>query len=244
MRTDEELSHSVRACKSWKTDIFSGETASLFKKVANPREGDPEFLLKSFSGYERNRLFLNRGGHSFMDISGISGTDAVADGRAFAVWDYNRDGWLDIALVNANAPLLQLFRNDMGLFDGSRRSAGAMIAVRFAGGNRTAEPTKHFGPRDGYGAVVSVTVDDTLSLLREHRCGEGFAAQNSDTMIIGLGEHRAAKKLTVKWPSGTISVAQDIPAGTLLTIFEDAAQSPDRSGFVTERYTQQNASSL
>jgi hypothetical protein len=99
-------------------------------------------------------------------------------------------------------------------------------------------------PGDGYGAVASVTVDDTLSLLREHRCGEGFAAQISDTMIIGLGEHRTAKKLTVTWPSGTISVAQDIPVGTLLTIFEDPAQSPGRSGIVTERYSQQDAFSL
>ena len=65
----------------------------------------------SHSGHERNRLFLNRAGEQFVDVSGVSGLDDAADGRSFALLDFDRDGWLDIAVVNANAPLLRLYRN-------------------------------------------------------------------------------------------------------------------------------------
>ena len=54
----------------------------------------------SFSGYERNHLFVNQDGKAFVDLSGVSGLDAVGDSRSFAVLDYNRDGWPDIGLVN------------------------------------------------------------------------------------------------------------------------------------------------
>ena len=235
MRTDEELSHSVRACEHWKLDLFGGESLAEVQEVEDPREDSPQTLAKSFSGHERNRLFLNRGGDSFTDISGISGADALADGRALAVWDYDRDGWNDIALVNANAPLLQLFRNEIGRSTEPQRPAGQMIAVRFVGGNHTPFPADEFSARDGYGAVVTVTGDD-MSLLREHRCGEGFAAQNSDTMIIGLGEHQAVARLAIRWPAGTTSELNDVPAGVLITVFEDPTQSPDGSGFVSQSY--------
>ena len=166
---------------------------------------------------------------------GVSGADSIADGRAFALWDYDRDGWQDIVLVNANAPLLQLFHNDIGQRSGGDPSSGQMIAVLLVGGNRTAAPSGDFAARDGYGAIVAVTFDG-LSLMREHRCGEGFSAQNSDTLIIGLGQRSVVSSLAVRWPSGITSETRDIPAGSLITVFEDVTQSPDGSGFTLESY--------
>ena len=233
MRTDEQLAREVRACKHWKIDLFAGERLTTLQTAKDSQEGSPKFLAKSFSGHERNHLFLNLGGKRFMDISGNSGTDSVADGRAFGLWDYDRDGWQDIALVNANAPLLHLFHNEIGRLSKGRSSA-QMVALRFVGGNQTAAPAD-FAPRDGYGAIASVTVNG-MSLLREHRCGEGFAAQNSDTMIIGLGDNSVVSELSVRWPSGMKSEKRNVPAGSLITVFEDAAQSPDGSGFAVESY--------
>jgi hypothetical protein len=233
VRTDEQLGREVRACRHWKIDLFAGERLAPLQAVKDSQEGSPRFLAKSFSGHERNHLFLNGGGDRFTDVSGISGTDSDADGRAFALWDYDRDGWQDIALVNANAPLLHLFHNEIGHQNRDRPSA-QMVAVRFVGGNQTAAPAD-FAPRDGYGAIVSVTVNG-LSLMREHRCGEGFAAQNSDTMIIGIGEHNMVSELSVRWPSGKKSDKRNIAAGSLLTVYEDAAQSPDGTGFTVESY--------
>jgi len=233
VRTDEQLGRDVRACKHWKVDLFAGERLSTLQKADNVLKGGPTYLAKSFSGHERNHLFLSNQGKQFTDFSGVSGTDSDADGRAFAYWDFDRDGWQDIAIVNANAPLLNIYHNEIGRVS-EGEYAGNILAIRFVGGNQKAAPSQ-FAPRDGYGAVVTVTAGD-LSMLREHRCGEGFAAQNSDTMLIGLGENTKATKVNVRWSSGTTSDLQNIAAGSLVTVFEDATQSPNGSGYSVESY--------
>ena len=90
----------------------------------------------SFSGHERNHVFLNQGRADYVEVSGVSGLDHPGDSRAFAILDYDRDGWQDLALVSANAPMFQLYRNQMGERAGA---VGGMVAVRFEGGNRSSE---------------------------------------------------------------------------------------------------------
>jgi hypothetical protein len=181
-------------------------------------------VSSSFSGYERNHLFVNEGGKSFVDLSAVSGLDSPCDSRSFAVLDYDRDGWPDIALVNANAPLFELFRNEFG--DSTIAADREVLAVTFVGGNQTAQAAPGRSCRDGYGAVVTVELDDKR-LIREYRCGEGFAAQNSSTLLIGIGDHPSASRVTVRWPSGKTSQVDIVAAGTLLTVYEDPSQAPD-----------------
>ena len=171
------------------------------------------------------------GGRSFADISGLSGLDNPADSRGFAVLDYDRDGWQDVALVNANQPLFNLYHNEMPA-TGLR---GGMIAIRFVGGNRTPGPSKEFACRDGYGARVKVDLGDT-KLIREHRCGDGWSTQNSATMIVGIGSHTNVASVTVQWPSGKTASARAIPEGTLLTVYENRADSPSKTSFVGSPY--------
>jgi len=102
-------------------------------------DNNKDAVSSSFSGYERNYLFMNQGGKSFVDRSGLSGLDTPGDGRSFAVLDYNRHGWPDIGLVNANAPLFELFRNELG--SSTMAANGKMLAVRFVGGNQS-PPTR------------------------------------------------------------------------------------------------------
>jgi hypothetical protein len=196
-------------------------------------DDNKEAISSSFSGYERNHLFVNQGGKAFVDLSGVSGLDTLGDSRSFAVLDYNRDGWPDIALVNANAPLFELFRNELG---GSQMAAGhKVLALRFVGGNQRAQPDPDRSCRDGYGAVVTVELGDKR-LVREHRCGEGFAAQNSSTLLIGIGDHPAASRVSVRWPSGHVQHVDNVAAGTLLTAYEDPLQAPDKKSFYRETY--------
>lgn len=187
----------------------------------------------SHSGHERNHLFLNLAGQDFADVSGISGADDPADGRAFALLDFDRDGFLDLAVVNANRPLFQLFRNQLGDARGAAR--GRFLALRFEGANRDARPRPDASARDGYGARVEVDLGDA-TLLREHRAGEGFAAQNSARMLIGIGERETVPEVRVRWPSGRRQSATDVAAGTLLTFFEDPAQAPGDDPVVRTAY--------
>ena len=182
----------------------------------------------SLSGYQRNRLFLNiADGRDFIDVSGLSAADSPANGRAFAILDFNRDGRTDLAIVNANEPLCQLFAN--------RSAAGHMLALRFVGGNDRDASSREWSARDGYGVQVEVDVGGK-TLLREHRAGEGFSAQNSATLIVGLGAHRQADVVRIRWPSGRIRHLEDIAAGTLLTVYENPRHSPTGAGFVAAPY--------
>lgn len=189
----------------------------------------------SWSGKERNHLFLNLGGEQFEDVSGLSGLDHAADGRSFAVFDMDRDGFQDFAVVNTNDPRILIYRNGIG---DSQKAGGArsgFVALRFHGGNTTASPSSSWSARDGYGAQVQVTAGGA-ELIREYRCGEGLAAQNSATMVVGLGHATAADSLVVRWPSGIEQRLDDVPSGRLITVYENPVNSPTGKVFVLSDY--------
>ena len=189
----------------------------------------------SFSGNERDSVYLNRQGREYTSISGITGLDDPGDGRSFAVLDFDRDGWPDLAVASVTAPTLQLYRNQMGDSSSADVRRNRTIAVRFVGGNHAAEPTKEWSNRDGYGAVVTLELDGT-SLVREHRAGEGLAAQNSPTLLVGIGERTEARSLKVRWPSGRTQEIGKVAAGSVVTLYENPAHAPAKAGYTVARY--------
>jgi peroxiredoxin len=197
---------------------------------------DPRGLVDGFSlsGDERNHLFLSAQAKQFFDISGVSGCDHPGDSRSFAILDYDRDGWLDIALVNSNAPLFQLYRNQIGSQAEANR-LGRMLAVQLVGGNHTAEPSQSWSNRGGIGAMVTVALGD-FTIRREHRAGEGLGAQNSAVMVIGIGAHTGAQSLAIRWPSGQVQETHHVPEGTLVTVYENPAHSPTGQNFTFQPY--------
>ncbi len=223
VRTDENLSRpSFRFSPEWKR-TFAPDSAGpmIDARLAGVERHGDKVLVHSLNGNERNRYFTNRDGRSFADISALSGLDNSADSRGFATLDYDRDGWQDIALVNANQPLFNLYHNEMG----TTGLNGGVIAIRFVGGNRQASPSKGFGCRDGYGARAMVDLGNE-KITREHRCGDGWSIQNSSTMMVGIGSHTNVVSISVKWPSGRTTTARGIPEGTLLTVYENPDDSP------------------
>lgn len=219
MRSDNELNPELAKPDDWLNDWQE-------QKPVSP-------AAFSFSGHERNHLFLSQDAKQFVDVSAISGLDSDCDGRAFAWLDYDRDGWQDFAVVNANAPMAMLYRNELGS-NGTTEEQGQMIAVRFEGGNEASTSNSEFSCRDGYGALVTVGLGDT-SIVREHRCGEGLAAQNSATMILGVGSHELVDFVRVQWPSGRVQETRNVAAGTLLTFSEKASDQSDQ-GIKQEPY--------
>ena len=68
----------------------------------------------SFSGYERNGLFLNRAGTQFKDISGVSGVDSILDGRSSVMADFDNDGDLDLFQTTIQKDGHLFYRNNVG----------------------------------------------------------------------------------------------------------------------------------
>ena len=89
-------------------------------------------------------------------------------------------------------------------------------------GNQTSQANREFSSRDAYGTLVRITAGET-ELLREHRCGEGLAAQNSATMLVGIGAHEQADAVNIRWPSGKMQRLDGLAAGSLATAAAVAA---------------------
>src|SRR2546430_15676967 len=64
----------------------------------------------SLNGYERKVLFRNDGDGTFTDVAFVNGVDRVEDGRGLSIFDYDRDGQLDLLLRNYRQPA-QLLHN-------------------------------------------------------------------------------------------------------------------------------------
>lgn len=226
MRTDPGKGEEIRSSPTWKK---SDQRA--VQELSREAWGK-----NSLSGKEFNRFFLSSGGKSFADLSALAGLNHKGDGRAVVLWDYDRDGWQDIAVINANFPTLAFYRNKIAEIEGRRPGTGQVIALRFVGGNRKAASSSEYSVRDGFGAIARVELDGR-TLTREHRCGEGFSAQNSATMFFGIGASASARSVTVRWPSGKTQTVENVPAMSLVTVYENASESPDGTGFVRGSYT-------
>ena len=210
---------------------MEGLAPQIDARLAGTEKRGDKTVVHSLSGNERDHYFANRGGRSFDDWSALSGLDNPSDGRGFAVLDYDRDGWQDLALVNADQPLLNLYHNEMR----AAGLTGGVVAIRFVGGNRSSSGSSEYACRDGYGARIIADLGDS-QLTREHRCGDGFAAQHTATMILGIGARTSVPAVTVRWPSGKTATTADVPEGTLLTVYENPADAPAGEPFVRAIY--------
>jgi hypothetical protein len=66
----------------------------------------------NLSAYERNCVFLNVNGESFLDASFASTMDLDSDSRSAIVADFNHDGANDLLVANVGGGILRLFENN------------------------------------------------------------------------------------------------------------------------------------
>ena len=175
----------------------------------------------SFSGNERNCVFLNpgRAGGAFANASAVSGLDFPDDGRGVAFLDLEGDGDLDAAFANRTAPRLRLMQNRLPAGD---RFVALLLEGDGAGTNR-----------DAVGARVELATTDG-ALRRSVRAGEGFLSQSSRWLHFGLGDGEPAGTATVHWPGGGRETFAGIAAGGRYRIVQGsgravAAPAPARS---------------
>lgn len=151
---------------------------------------------RSFSGHERNCVYLNTGKARFANVSEITGLSMDDDGRSICVVDWDHDGDLDLWYTNRTAPRLRLMRNET--------RGGQHLSLLLEG--RTCN-------RNAIGARVRVTLDDGRTLMRTVRAGSSFLSQSSRRLFFGVGQAKRAAKVTVHWPDGKQEVFSDIPTG-------------------------------
>jgi len=153
----------------------------------------------------RHHLYWNRGDRDgFFEISAVAGAaltqPSVGRGAAFA--DYDKDGDVDVLMVNhGDAP--RLLRNEGG-------NRGHWLEVRVR------------GRRDpqGLGALVVVS-SGGLTGRQQIGSQPSYLSQNSTLVHFGLGKAEIADSLTVRFASGREIVESNVPADQIVTITEE-----------------------
>jgi hypothetical protein len=164
----------------------------------------PAIGNKSFSGYERTRLFVNRGNGTFQDLAEPAGITDLYDGRGVAVADIDNDGAPDLFVANQGQKAC-LYRNR--ITDNSHWLGLRLIGVR--------------SNRDAIGARVTLRVGDQKQ-VRIVDGGNGFASQSDRRVLFGLKDKSRVDEIEIRWPSGHVHRLHDLTVNRYMTIREDA----------------------
>ncbi|TDJ71634.1 MAG: CRTAC1 family protein [Planctomycetota bacterium] len=144
-------------------------------------------------------------GARFTEVSAAVGVTDTRSGKGLLTFDYDRDGDLDVFVVNnANTPIL--YRNDGG-------NANGWLRVRVRG---------TISNRDGVGTWITVTpVAGGPSQVRETSAGSNFLGQNEPTEHFGLGRGTdPVARVEIRWQSGRTATFLDVPRNTTLVAVE------------------------
>jgi tetratricopeptide (TPR) repeat protein len=181
----------------------------------------------TWSGFERNVLYLNNQDGTFSDVSGAMGLDFLEDSRSFALADFDRDGRLEVVLKNRNSPQLRYLKNVLP-------DLPPAISFRLTGKKSN---------RDAVGAKVTIETKAGKQ-TRTVRCGSGFLAQHSKEIFFGLGEEKLSTvNATIVWPSGATQILQDLPTNHRIWVEEGIAPAR-REPFVKPASPPANAESV
>jgi thiol-disulfide isomerase/thioredoxin len=159
----------------------------------------------SFSGYERDCMYLSLGDGTFREISGVSGTDSITDGRGAVFGDFDNDGDLDIFATSMQKVATLLYRNEVG-------QDGSYLRVTLEGSR---------SGRDAFGAVVRIKTP--LGIQTKIKAGgSGFLSSHDPRLLFGLGREMPIEWLEVAWPSGGRQRLTGVRAGESLLLREDS----------------------
>lgn len=188
----------------------------FFEWTDQPPEGERHLNSNSLSGQERNRIFFRKDGN-YRDLSLISGVDFMSDGRSFVLFDYDRDGWLDLGVASSNHPRFRIVRNKIG---DQAEIDNQFLEISLVGGQTSTLPSDEWSSRDAFGAMVKVTTPGSERLF-QLSCGEGLSGVNAQRIHVGLGSVESVQRIEVLWPSGKNTVLENVEAGKRITVYEN-----------------------
>ena len=149
--------------------------------------------------HDPNNLLMGGPDGRFVERSVEADVASMAKGRGAALVDLDRDGRLDLVVVNRGSPV-EIFHN-------RSETAGNWLQVRLD------QP----GPnRNGIGAWIEMR-DGEQTSRREVTVGGGHASGANGWIHFGLGAAEAVS-ITVNWPDGHTAQFDDVALNTFLTL--------------------------
>ena len=151
-----------------------------------------------------NFLYQNLGDGSFAEVSARGGPGfalvEVSRGASFA--DYDRDGDIDLFVLNLNSTP-NLLRNDGG-------NEGHYLQIATVGSRSN---------RDGIGTRIEIRAAGQRQTA-EVRSGTGFLSHSDLKVHFGLGTAAVVDSVVLHWPSGTVQTLRAVAANQVLTVRE------------------------
>jgi hypothetical protein len=155
---------------------------------------------------DQSHLFQNDNG-AFTDVSNAAGVTDTGLGRGLLSFDYDRDGDLDVFIVNHGAKPV-LYRND-----GGNENDWLRISLQGTASNR-----------DGIGAFITVDPDASVvgdEMVREINAGSNFLSHNELTAHFGLGpDSQSIDSIMIEWPSGAVHSLSNVGGNQVLSLVE------------------------
>jgi hypothetical protein len=161
----------------------------------------------NLSAFERNCVFMNVDGESFIDGSFSSGADVDSDSRSVIATDFNNDGSMDLLVGSVGGGPLRLFLNRM-----PQRNR---LRIELEGTQSN---------RQGIGTRIIAKAGER-QVVRDVFPANGFAGQSPAHVDLGVGDAKMVG-LTVRWPSGRTQTIRAVPTGAPLKLVEPAQDEP------------------
>ena len=155
--------------------------------------------MEMAAALDPNNLLMGGPDGRFAERSVEAGVASMAKSRGASLADLDRDGRLDLVVVNRGSPV-EIFHNRSD-------PAGNWLQVRI----------EHPGPnRNGIGAWIEVS-HGARTWTREVTVGGGHASGANGWIHFGLGAAQPAS-ITVHWPDGYTARFEDVHPNTFVTL--------------------------
>ncbi len=202
MDYDNDGLRDIFITNGYRRDFTDMDFASyVFPEIAGQTLSFEEAISKIPSNQLRNFLFRNTGDLRFTDMAADWGLDqeTFSNGAAFA--DFDRDGDLDLVVVNLDDPVY-IYQNQ------ADQLANHYLQVELEG---TTQNTQ------GVGAKVVIHCGEDI-LIQELTPTRGFVSSVEHLIHFGLGERTLVDRLEIQWWDDRRQVMENVPADQRLLL--------------------------
>lgn len=171
---------------------------------------------------DRTTVWRNNGDGTFTDMSQAWGVTDTGDGKGLMILDYDRDGRLDVFIVNtAGAPIL--YRNELP-------ATNQWIQLRLRGVTSN---------RDAIGACIILQAESasagSTQQVRLVDGGNNYLGQDERIVHFGLGPASGSNfRAIIRWPSGVVQAVPQLQPGMRHEIVETSDYLRWQSGAFPE----------
>lgn len=157
--------------------------------------------------YKQRPLLARNTGKKFVDVSATAGPafQQAWVGRGLAIGDIDNDGRLDVVITTNNGPAYLLHNQE--------RNPNHWLGIKLVGTRSN---------RDGIGAEVGITDSQGRAQHATVSTSASYLSSSDKRLHFGLGAETTLKNVTVRWPSGTIQVLENVKADQFLQVTEPA----------------------